>query len=399
MSLAQGLLVGAVLLGFGYWLIASALALRAAWTMPVLRDLRPSDPARWPSLSVVIPACNEAATIESALRSRLAQNYPTLEVVVVEDRSTDSTSSIVDRMAAEDPRLKALHIRELPRGWLGKLHALHRGAEAASGEWLLFTDADVHFAPETLRRAVAYCEERGLDFLTAMPEFTPVGSLLDVPVSVFVRNVAMAAQAREVEDPASRLAVGGGVFNLVRRSAFEKTPGFSYLKLEVADDVSFGQMIKRGGARCSVVNARGMIRLTFYESVAEMARGCEKSGFALIGGFSHARLLAMTLLYLGLELAPFAALIPFGIPGLPAAGALMIGVALGSTALVNRSFGRPALPALLSPVGSVLMAVFFLRSGYLAWRRGGVAWRGTLYPTDLLRDGVRFEPPWGSRSP
>jgi hypothetical protein len=397
MTLAQGLLLGAVLLGFGYWLIASALALRAAWTMPVLRDLRPSDPARWPSLSVVIPACNEASSIEGALRSRLTQDYPNLEVVVVEDRSTDATSSIVDRIAAEDPRLKALHIQELPRGWLGKLHALHRGAEAASGEWLLFTDADVHFAPETLRRAVAYCEERGLDFLTAMPEFTPLGSLLDVPISVFVRNVAMGAQAREVEDPASRLAVGGGVFNLVRRSAFEKTPGFSYLKLEVADDVSFGQMMKRGGARCSVVNARGMICLRFYESIAEMARGCEKAGFAVIGRFSHARLLAVTLLYLGLELSPFVALAPLGIPWLPAAGALMIGVALTSTALVNRSFGRSVLPALFSPLGAVLIAVFFLRSGYLAWRRGGVAWRGTLYPTDLLRDGVRFEPPWGGR--
>ncbi len=398
MTLAQGLALGALLFGFAYWLITSALALRAAWTMPVLRDLRPSEPARWPSRSVVIPACNEAATIEEALRSRLAQSYPSLEVVVVEDRSTDATAAIVDRIAAEDPRLRALHITELPRGWLGKLHALHRGAEAATGEWLLFTDADVHFAPETLRRAVAYCEERKLDFLTAMPEFMPVSVLLDAAVSVFVRNVAMAAQARSVEDPASRIAVGGGVFNLVRRSAFEKTPGFSYLKLEVADDVSFGQMMKRGGARCSVVNARGMIRLTFYESIAAMARGCEKAGFAVIGRFSHARLVASMLLYLGLELSPFLALIPLGISWLPIAGAGMACVALGSTALVNRSFGRPALPALLAPLGSVMMACFLLRSGYLAWRRGGVAWRGTLYPTDVLRDGVRFEPPWGGRA-
>lgn len=99
--------------------------------MPVLRNLRPREPARWPSPSVVIPACNEGATIEDALRSRLAQGYPELEVIVVEDRSTDATVSIVDRIAAEDPRLRALHIEELPRGWLGKLHALHRGAEAA----------------------------------------------------------------------------------------------------------------------------------------------------------------------------------------------------------------------------------------------------------------------------
>jgi hypothetical protein len=159
----------------------------------------------------------------------------------------------------------------------------------------------------------------------------------------------------------------------VRRSTFEKTPGFSYLKLEVADDVSFGQMMKRAGARCSVVNARGMIALTFYVSVAAMARGCEKAGFAVVGRFSHASLIAATLVYLGLELAPFAALLPLGIPGLRAAGAVMIGVLLGATALVKRSFGRPAFPALLAPIGTVLMAYFFLRSGYLAWRRGGIA--------------------------
>lgn len=185
----------------------------------------------------------------------------------------------------------------------------------------------------------------------------------------------------------------------MRRSTFEKTPGFSYLKLEVADDVSFGQMMKRAGARCSVVNARGMIALTFYVSVAAMARGCEKAGFAVVGRFSHASLIAATLVYLGLELAPFAALLPLGIPRPRAAGAVMTGVLLGATALVKRSFGRPGFPALLAPIGTVLMAYFFLRSGYLAWRRGGVAWRGTLYPTDLLRDGVRFEPPWGGRSP
>lgn len=398
MSLAQGLAAGVLLIGFVYWLITSAFALRAAWTMPVLRDLRPADPARWPSLSVIIPACNEASTIEEALRSRLGQDYPSLDVVVVEDRSTDATASIVDRIAAEDPRLRALHITELPRGWLGKLHALHRGAEAATGEWLLFTDADVHFAPETLRRAVAYCEERKLDFLTAMPELTPVSPLVDAAVSVFVRNVAMHAQARSVEDPASRVAVGGGVFNLARRSAFEKTPGFSYLKLEVADDVSFGQMMKRGGARCSVVNAVGMIRLGFYESVAAMARGCEKAGFAVLGRFSHARLAASLLLYLWLELSPFLALIPMGMPWLQVAGGGMAAIALGSSALVNRSFGRPALPSLLTPVGIVMMAGFLLRSSYLAWRRGGIAWRGTLYPTELLRDGVRFEPPWGGRA-
>ncbi|HZF53951.1 MAG TPA: hypothetical protein VE093_35145 [Polyangiaceae bacterium] len=167
MTLAQGFAAGALLLGLVYVLVASALSLRAAFTMPVLRDLRPREPARWPSLSVVTPACNEGATIEDALRSRLAQGYLELD-----------------------------------------------------------TDADVHFAPETLRRAVAYCEERGLDFLTAMPEFQPVSLLLDAAVSAFVRNVSMAAHTRAVKDPTSRLAVGAASSTWCAARPSRRRPSF-----------------------------------------------------------------------------------------------------------------------------------------------------------------------------
>jgi hypothetical protein len=134
--------------------------------------------------------------------------------------------------------------------------------------------------------------------------------------------------------------------------------------------------------------------LHFYESLAEMARGSEKAGFGVVGRFSNARLTLLTLLYLALELAPFAALLPLGIPGVFQAGVAMTAFALATQVIVNRAFGRAALPSLLAPIGVVLMAVFFLRSGYLAWRRGGILWRGTLYPTEILRDGVRFAPPW-----
>jgi cellulose synthase/poly-beta-1,6-N-acetylglucosamine synthase-like glycosyltransferase len=395
MTLSQGLLCGVLLLGFLYWIATCALGLRALATMPVLADLRPADPPRWPSLSLIIPACNEADTIEGAVASRRAQDYPDLEIVLVEDRSTDATPALVDKIAAEDARVRALHIKELPAGWLGKLHALHQGARAARGEWLLFTDADVHFAPETLRKAIAYCEERGLDFLTVMPEFRPVGLLVDTAVSMFVRMVAGAAQVRSIEDPASRAAVGGGVFNLVRRSTFERTPGFEWLKLEVADDVAFGQMVKRSGARCSVVNARGKVALDFYESITGMARGCEKAGFAVVGRFSQLRLIASAAALFALEVSPLAAaLLPHGLPWLRAIGALMLGVALLGTAIINRGFGRSMWSSLLPALGALLMTTFFLRSGYLAWRRGGVMWRGTIYPTSVLRGGSRLELPW-----
>src|SRR6185369_5444580 len=102
-----------------------------------------------------VPACNEAGTIETALASLLAQDYPGLEIVLVDDRSSDGTGVIIDRLAASDPRISAIHVRDLPIGWLGKVHALQRGLERVRGALVLFTDADIYFAPGSLRRAVS----------------------------------------------------------------------------------------------------------------------------------------------------------------------------------------------------------------------------------------------------
>ena len=135
---------------------------------PQLRALRP-DPAAWPSLSVVVPACNEAGSIAPALASLLGQDYPALQVVLVDDRSSDGTGEIMDRLAARDPRVVVDHVRELPAGWLGKVHALERGVAHATGTWMLLTDADVRLAPGTLRRAIAWAGEQGYDHLAVFP--------------------------------------------------------------------------------------------------------------------------------------------------------------------------------------------------------------------------------------
>ena len=109
-------------------------------------------PGALPSLSVIVPARNEATAIGPALASLLAQDYPGLEIVAVDDRSTDGTGDVLRALAAANPSLRVLRIDDLPSGWLGKNHALWRGAQRSTGTWLLFTDADVVFAPGTLRR-------------------------------------------------------------------------------------------------------------------------------------------------------------------------------------------------------------------------------------------------------
>jgi Glycosyl transferase family 2 len=387
------LLWGILALSALYWAaIAYQLGQALRW-VPQLAELNPVPPARWPALSLVIPACNEADTLESALRSRLREDYPGLELVVIDDRSTDGTGDIVERVAAEDARVRPLHVHALPEGWLGKVHALHVGAEAARGEWLLFTDADVHLEPGTLRTAVAYCEARGLDHLGVFPEVWSRSFLLDVALGTFGRLVAMAARPHAVEDPRSKAAFGVGAFNLVRRSALARSPGLPWLKLELLDDAALGQMLKRSGARCAMALGRGRVGLDFYPSFAELVRGTEKNGFAGAGRFSQARLLLFCTTLLLLELAPFAALLAFGHPALQRVGALVTALALGTSAVGSRWMARPVLPAMLLPVGTLLFVGCLLRSGYLAHRRGGIAWRGTLYPTAQLRAGARYDFP------
>jgi hypothetical protein len=365
--------------------LASAIGMvRAVRSVPVLADAVTRAPTRWPRVSIIIPACNEAGEIEHAVRTRLCDDYPELEIVLVDDRSTDCTGEIVDRLAREDDRVRTVHVAELPSGWLGKLYALDRGARTASGELLLFSDADVHVTSGALRRAVALLESGCLDHLGVLPGFWSSGFLLDTTFSAFFRLVWLGARPWAVSSPRSKAAFGVGAFNLVRRSAFDRTPGFEYLKLEQADDAALGQMLKRSGARCAIANGRGDVGLHFYRSLRDMARGVEKGGArwpfpAVVVGMG---------VLLALELGPWLALAAPGWPrALGAAGAML---SIAATVGVARSMRRPVLPAVAGALGVVFLAAMMVRASALAAVRGGVSWRGTFYRTEDLRAGSRF---------
>lgn len=369
------------------------LAIRVVRAVPVLSRLHVPDPLRWPSVSLVIPARDEAASIEAAVRSRLVDDYPALQVVLVDDRSTDGTSAIVDRLAATDPRVEALHIRELPADWIGKVHALQRGTEVATGEWLLYSDADVHAAPGTLRRCIAYALERDLDHVAVLPELWRTTFILDVVLATFVRVLCIGARFWSVHDSRSSAAMGVGAFNLVRRSAYERTAGFRWLKLEVVDDAALGQMLKQAGARAAILNGRGCLGLHWYSSLADMARGGEKSVFSGLGQFSLIRLLTICTAVLLLELSPLPALWPLGLTWLTALGAAGTAAALAAQAIPWLWLNGRVLPVLLFPLAAVLGVSMTLRAGILAVWRGGLLWRGTLYPLKMLRAGARLKFP------
>ena len=372
-----------------FWLGAASLIVGAIRKVPLLARLPLDERSSWPRVSVIIPACNEGLTLESAMRTKLEEDYPNVEFILVEDRSTDATPEITDRLAASDSRIRGFHVRELPSGWLGKLNAMHVGVRHATGDWLLFTDADVHLAPGTLRRAIAWAEHRGFDHLAAFPHLWPTSFWLDAALSFFARLVCLGLRITAIENPRSKAAAGVGAFNLVRRTAFERTAGFEEIRLEVGDDVALAQMLKRAGARASVVNGRDAVGLVFYASFGEMTRATEKNGYAVMGRYTVWRVVVGSTALVLMEFAPYLALAFGASAALRAVGGATAIIALSMSVAANRWLGRTTLPAIVAPLGSLLFAWMMLRSAWLGWRRRGLLWRGTLYPTELLRAGQR----------
>ena len=397
MMLVAGLLTAYTLVALAYWLLMLYGVVRLRRDVRRLDRLDPPAPGRWPRLSVIVPACDEADEIEPAARTLLNEDYPDLELIFVDDRSTDSTGEIIDRLAAEDPRIKVIHVAELPEGWLGKVNALNRGLAESTGEFVLLTDADVHFTRGVLRKAVAHCEAERLDHLAALPTLWRTSVLVGSVLGSFLRQFLVATRPWAVRDARSRAYIGIGAFNLVRRSAFEATPGFEWLRLETADDMGVGMMMKRSGARCDIVAAFGLLGLHWYRTFRDAARGAEK-GYASAAGCSLVQVVIRALIGLALETAPIlapAAAVLCGSWVVGGGAAAVVAAFLASSILLARWAGARILPlpVLLGPLAAVVNAAAFLRCGWVGWRRGGVVWRGTLYPAEQLREGRRIRIP------
>lgn len=371
------------------WIAVQWQAVRTFRQLTWSRDLPAPHLEDYPSLSVVVPACNEEDHLEEALQSILAQDYPDLRIVLVDDRSTDGTTEIMERIAARDRRVQVLRIDGLPTDWLGKVHALHRGQEAADGELLLFTDADVHFAPGFLRKTVAWMLERDLDHLAVGPEARTGQFWQEAMNNAFGGLFFLGLRVGELERPGGDAFVGIGAFNLVRRAALDRTAGFRWLRMEIIDDVGLGMMLKRAGARSGFLVGLGELWLDWYPSIGAMVHGLEKNMFGAICRFRYHRLLAVTVLsMLLLTGVPVALFQPFAIwPRV--AGLVAVLVSLVSARSVHRLTGQRFWPLLLAPAGSLALVWILVRSGWMCFRRGGIEWRGTFYPVEKLKEGQR----------
>lgn len=369
------------------WLAQLGLLLRArAGVTRVAQlplDARPS----WPKLSLVMPARNEAEHLERALTSKVASTYPNLELVLVNDRSTDETGAIAEAFAAKDGRLRVVHVHELPDGWLGKVHAMARGFEACTGEYVLFSDADIVIEPGALERVVGECERRRLDFLTIFPRVDMSGLLLTLTLATMFRLLVLFTRPWAVREPSSSASIGVGAFSLVRREALAKTPGLAWLRMETGDDVTLGWMMKRWGGRCEVLLGGDDVHLVFYPTFGAMQRAVEKNG----GSAPFPLLILGVAALLAIELGVFAGF-ALGGPWAVAAGGLLA-YAVVVSAVTARWLGHPAWTSPLAPLGVLPLAWVIGRSAVLALVRGGIAWRGTFYPAKVVAEGRRLYRP------
>jgi cellulose synthase/poly-beta-1,6-N-acetylglucosamine synthase-like glycosyltransferase len=399
-----------------YWIAGTILALAwfsrildAALGMPSVADVSlpewdrdPVSPSGNPRVSIIVPARNEEETIEKALKSLLALDYNNYEVIAVNDRSTDRTGEIMDEVAnsagqklphpsrssthANSASLKVVHHNELPAGWLGKTHAMWTAANQANGDWLLFTDADVIFKPESLRRALAYAESEPADHLVLFPRMIMKRPGEYMMIAFFQTMFMFGHRPWKVADPSTDDHMGVGAFNLVRRHVYDAVGTYQALRMEVLDDMKLGKVVKKSGFAQRNVFGGDLISIRWARGATGIVNNLTKNFFAVLS-FQWWRTLLSAFGLAFLNFGPF-----FGIWLAHGWARLPYAIALGSLFAIYVGMSwRSSVPPyyfLLHPVSAALFIYTLLRSTFLTLWNDGIEWRGTKYPLDELRKGM-----------
>jgi cellulose synthase/poly-beta-1,6-N-acetylglucosamine synthase-like glycosyltransferase len=373
-------------------IFSGTAALFLAMTLAALRHLRWVK--RLPALetfaategrvrcSVIIAVRDEEARIEQTIRHLFAQRGVEAEFIVVDDRSSDRTSEILRGLAAEDARVKVRRVDVLPEGWLGKCHACHLGATAATGDWILFTDADCWLKPDVIARAVFLAAREGADHVT-MTLGTVVESLgARAWHLLFLTSVLSWFVGVNRDRPKSYLGIGA--FNLVRAAAYRECGGYEALRLTVVDDIKLGLLLSRAGKRTRAFLGVDDVECHWGVTVRSMIKIMEKNYFAvldfrlgLVIAGSVAVILVSAILVAGLMSGTAAGL---------AAGLSPLSLFMPA-AILARRLGWSWPSAACMPFMFPVFLYALLNSTFVTLRQGGVRWRDTLYPLDVLRAG------------
>ena len=339
-----------------------------------------SEPIR---CSVVIAARDEEARIEGTVRRLLAQRGVEAEFLIVDDRSTDRTGEILRRLAKEDARVKLKRVEVLPDGWLGKCHACHVGASAATGDWILFTDADCWLKPDVIARAVRLAERDGADHVVISPGIDVKSTATRAWHLLFLTTVLSWFSGVNRDRPKSH--IGSGAFNLVRATAYRQCGGYEALRLTVLDDVKLGQLLVRAGKRTRAFLGVNDVERHCGTTVWSMVKLIEKNYFAALDfrlGLALAGIVAVIL---------FFAIIVLGLmsgtaPGLAAALSPLTLILPAS--ILARRVGWSWPCAVFVPFMVPVFLCALVNSTWVTLRQGGVRWRDTFYSLETLRTGT-----------
>ena len=391
------------------WIAGTILALAwfsrivdAALGMPSVADVsrpewdrNPVSPAGNPRVSIIVPARNEEDIIEQALNTLLALDYDNYEVIAVNDRSTDGTGEIMNaieknprpsRAWTGHPDFRVIHHRELPGGWLGKTHAMWSAANQATGDWLLFTDADVLFKPDSLRRALAYAESVPADHVVLFPQMIMKRPGEYMMIAFFQTMFMFGHRPWKVADPSTDDHMGVGAFNLVRRAVYDAVGTYEALRMEVLDDMKLGKVVKNAGFAQHNVFGGDLISIRWAHGAFGVVNNLTKNFFAVLS-FQWWRTVISAFGLAFLNFGPFLGVwLASGWERVPYV------VALGSMFLIYIGMSwRSAVPPyyfLLHPVSTALFIYTLLRSMVLTLWNNGIEWRGTKYPLEELRKGM-----------
>lgn len=264
------------------------------WNLRVYRRFSSKPLASYPRVSVLVPCRNEEKRLESNLRSLLSQDYPDFEVVVLDDNSTDATPDILKRLSAQDPRLQTLTGRPLPPGWQGKNFACHQLSEAASGEWLLFVDADTFHDPQMLKRALQEAADRRAALVTTFPRqiFHSAGDELTVPLMFFILLTFLPMFFTDKKIPVARgaFATACGQFLLIRRDAYRAAGGHAAVGARISEGPLLAGRAKAAGFKIVLADGSAWTSCRMYRGWNETFRGFSRSVFASMGGSEFALL-------------------------------------------------------------------------------------------------------------
>ncbi len=382
-----------------HWIAGVSLALiwlsrviDAGLGMRTLADISQPEWDRMPdpisnSVAIIVPARNEEASVEQALQRLVSVDYENYQIIAVDDRSTDRTGEIMDTLASTSQgKVDVVHIRELPPGWLGKTHAMWTAARQTNAGWLLFTDADVMFRKDALRRAIAYAEAEHADHVVLFPRIIMKRASERMMIAFFQLLFVFGHRPWKVADPKAKDHMGVGAFNLVRRSAYEAVGTYERLRMEVVDDMKLGKVIKNAGFRQRVVFGNDLIEIRWARGARGVVNNLTKNFFAVMSFQTWRALLSCVGMAL-LNLMPF-----IGVLIAPGWSRIPYGMALASMFFLYAGVWRHVeihpWYFLLHPVSTTLFIYTMLRSTFVTLWHGGVEWRGTKYPLDELRKGL-----------